>query len=63
MLESELLMISLWRLFTPNFPMHKKSEFLSWVVYLSTEVSNGLMFLVHMVKLELIPRIGLKHLR
>ena len=36
------------RLFTPTFSMHDKSEFLSWVVYPSTEVYNGSVFPVHL---------------
>ena len=47
-------------IFTPTFSMHKKSELLSWVAYLSTEVSNGLMFLNHLVKLELLLWLGLE---
>ena len=48
------------KLSTPTFSMHKKSEFLSWVVDPWTEVSNGSMFPVHLAKLEILPRIGLK---
>ena len=40
--------------------MHEKSEFLSWVADLWTEVSNGSMFPVHLAKLEILPRLGLK---
>ena len=40
--------------------MYKKSEFLSWVAYQWTEVSNGSMFPVHLAKLEILPQIGLK---
>ena len=46
--------------FYTQFSMHKSSEFLSWVADPSTEVSNGSMLLVYLVKLELLPRIGLK---
>ena len=60
MLGSKSATILSGRLFTPTFPMHEKSEFLSWVADPSTEVSNGLIFLDHLVKLELLPRLGLK---
>ena len=40
--------------------MHKKYEFLSWVADPWTEVSNGPMFPVHLEKLEILPRHGLK---
>ena len=48
------------KLFTPTFSMHEKSEFLYWVADPSTEVYNSSMFLVHLAKLELLPRLGLK---
>ena len=60
MLGSKLVTISSGRLFTPTLSMHEKSKFLSWVAYPSTEVSNCLMFLDHLVKLELLLRLGLK---
>ena len=60
MLGSKLVTISSEILFTTTFSMHDKSEFLSWVADPSTEVSNGLMFLDHLAKLEVIPRIGMK---
>ena len=41
--------------------MHEKSEFLSWVEDPSMKVSNGSMFLDHLVKLELLQRFGLKN--
>ena len=60
MLMSKSATILSGRLFTPTFSMHEKSKFISWVADPSTELSNGSMFLVHLEKLELIPRIGLK---
>ena len=60
MLGSKSATISSGRLFTPTFSMHQKSEFLSWVPDLSTEVSNGSMSLVHLAKLEFLPRLGPK---
>ena len=47
-------------IFTPTFSIHDKSEFLSWVAEPWTEVSNGLMFPVHLAKLEVLPWLGLK---
>ena len=40
--------------------MHEKSKFLSWFSDPWTEVSNGSMLPVHLAKLELLPRLGLK---
>ena len=62
MIGSKSATILSGRLFTPNFSMHENSELISWVADLSTEVSNVSMFLDHFVKLELIPRLGLKKL-
>ena len=56
MLGSKSATILSGRLFTPTFSMHEKSEFLSWVADLSTEVS----FLNHLVKLEFLLRLELK---
>ena len=46
--------------FHTTFSMHEKSELLSWVADPSMEVPNGSMFLDHLVKLEFLPRLGLK---
>ena len=52
--------ISSGRLFTPTFSMQKQSELLYWAADPSTEVFNSSMFLNHLAKLELLPRLGLK---
>ena len=46
--------------FHTHFSMQEQFEFLSWAAYPSTEVFNGSIFLNHLVKLELLPRLGLK---
>ena len=63
MLGSKSATILSGRLFTPTFLMHEKSELLSWVADPSTKVFTGLMSLDHLVKLELLPRLVLKHIR
>ena len=40
--------------------MHDKSKFLSWVADPWTKVSDGSMFPVHLAKLEVVLRLGLK---
>ena len=60
LLGSKSATISPGRLFTPTFSMPDQFEFLSWAAYPSTEVFNGSMFLDHLAKLELLPRLGLK---
>ena len=59
-LGSKLATILSGRLFTPTFSMQKQSELLYWAADPSTEVFNSSMFLNHLAKLELLPRLGLK---
>ena len=60
LLGSKSVMISPGRLFTPICSMQKQFKFLSWAADPSTEVFNGLMSLDYLLKLELLPRLGLK---
>ena len=48
------------RLFTLILSLQKDVELRSWARYPSMEVFNGLMFLGHFTKLELLPWLGLK---
>ena len=46
--------------FHTYFSLQEQFKFLSWVADSSTEVFNGSMFLDHLAKLDLLPRLGLK---